>query len=244
VAADFIPLADYLRPRPARENAPPDAGKPDDGKVIPLPVRRVTDHPGVERVVKDPAAERVEEDPAVERVEEGRGVERLAGHGVAERGAREGAQSPAPTARCDAGATSRGEAACTSDTSSSRELVGVLREARVFRARLADACDEAAARLVRELAAQVLVRELRLAPCEIAELVARARERLPVLRVRVSPGDATRMHGTSNDVAALRDVPVIADDQLEDGDAILEVAGGVLDARLGVRLADVLEAFA
>jgi Flagellar assembly protein FliH len=188
VAADFIPLADYLRPRPARENAPPD-----DGKVIPLPVRRVAEDAVVERVAEDPDKERV---------------------------------------------------SCTSKTSASPELVDVLRDARVFRARLVDAFDEAAARLVRELAAQVLVRELRLAPCEIAELVARARERLPVLRVRVSPYDATRMHDVSSDAAASGDVSVIADEQLDDGDAILEVAGGALDARLGVRLADVLEALA
>ena len=189
MAADFIPLADYLRPRPARENVPPG-----DDKVIPLPVRRVAD------------------DPVVESTAE-----------------------PAPPDRA---------AACSSDAVPARELVDVLRDARVFRARLADAFDEAAARLVRELAAQVLVRELRLAPCEIAELVTRARERLPVLRVRVSPHDAIRMHGASGGSGALRDVSVIADEQLDDGDAIVELAGGALDARLGVRLADVLEVLA
>ncbi len=199
MAADFIPLADYLRPRPARDNAPPEAGKPDngkldDGKVIPLPVRRVVESTPVESAAQSAPSDDI---------------------------------SP-----------------CSSDVVPARELVDVLRDARVFRAHAADAFDEAAARLVRELAAQVLVRELRLAPCEIAELVARARERIPVLRVRVSPHDARRMHDASSGSVALHDVSLIADEQLDDGDAILEVAGGSLDARLGVRLADVLEAFA
>jgi hypothetical protein len=202
VAADFIPLADYLRPRPARKIA-----SHDDDNVIPLPVRRVA------------------EDRAVERV------------------AAEAVQSLEPTAGCDADA-SRGEVACAADTIPARELVDVLRDVRVFRARLADGFDEAAARLVRELAAQVLVRELRLAPCEIATLVTRIRERIPVLRVRVSPRDATRMRCASSGTAGTEGVPVLADEQLADGDAIVELAGGALDARLGVRLAAVLEALA
>ncbi|HTD37928.1 MAG TPA: FliH/SctL family protein [Candidatus Limnocylindrales bacterium] len=114
------------------------------------------------------------------------------------------------------------------------ELGAALRDARLFRARLADAFDEAVARLVRELAANVVMRELRLAPCDIAALVAQVRERAPVVRVRVAAGDVARVRG----------VPVVADDELAPGDAIAEVAGGALDARLGVRLAAVLEAFA
>ena len=117
---------------------------------------------------------------------------------------------------------------------SADELAAALREARLFRARVADALDEAVPRLVRELAANVLMRELRLAPCEIGALVAQVRERAPVVRVRVA----------SDDVARVRGVPVVADDELAPGDAIVEVAGGALDARLGVRLAAVLEAFA
>jgi flagellar biosynthesis/type III secretory pathway protein FliH len=39
-------------------------------------------------------------------------------------------------------------------------------------------------------------------------------------------------------------VAVVEDSALAAGDAIVELAGGVLDARLGVRLATVLEAFA
>lgn len=110
---------------------------------------------------------------------------------------------------------------------------GALRDARLFRARLADAFDDAVARLVRDLAADVLARELRLAPVEIATLVRRVLERAPVIRVRVAPADAGFVRG----------VPVLADPALAPGDAIVELGRGELDARLGVRLAAVLEAF-
>jgi hypothetical protein len=112
-------------------------------------------------------------------------------------------------------------------------VAGALRDARLFRARLADAFDDAVARLVRELAADVLARELRLAPCEIAALVRRVLQRAPVIRVRVAPAD----------VGFVRGVPVLADPALAVGDAIIELGRGELDARLGVRLAAVLEAF-
>lgn len=112
--------------------------------------------------------------------------------------------------------------------------VDALRDARLFRARLADALDAAVARLARDIAADVLVRELRLAPCDVAALVQHALNHAPVVRVRVAPGDVLRV----------RDVPVIADPALSEGDAIVELANGALDARLGVRLAVVLEAFA
>ncbi|MDB5073403.1 MAG: hypothetical protein JWM87_4514 [Candidatus Eremiobacteraeota bacterium] len=112
-------------------------------------------------------------------------------------------------------------------------IAGALRDARLFRARLADAFDDAVARLVRELAADVLARELRLAPAEIATLVRRVLERAPVIRVRVAPAD----------VGFVRGVPVLADPALAPGDAIVELGRGELDARLGVRLAAVLEAF-
>ena len=131
-------------------------------------------------------------------------------------------------------ATSAGAESPDAAGESPDDLDDALREARLFRARLADAFDEAVARLVRELATSVVMRELRLAPCEIGALVAQVRERAPVVRVRVAVDDVARVRG----------VPVVADDQLVPGDAIVEVAGGALDARLGVRLAAVLEAFA
>jgi hypothetical protein len=116
--------------------------------------------------------------------------------------------------------------------SGDEELVATVRDARLFRARLADAFDDAAARLLRELAASVLARELRTAPCELDALVARVRTRIPVARVRVAPADVARISG----------VPVTGDPALAAGDAVVEVAGGALDLRLGVRVAAVLEA--
>jgi hypothetical protein len=111
------------------------------------------------------------------------------------------------------------------------DVLAAARDARLFRARLADAFDDALARLVRELAADVLVRELRLAPCDLAALAQRVRERVPVVRVRVAPADAARDYG----------LPALADPALQAGDAVFELAGGALDARLGVRLAAVLD---
>jgi flagellar biosynthesis/type III secretory pathway protein FliH len=116
----------------------------------------------------------------------------------------------------------------------SAERSVVLREARLFRARLADALDEASARLLRELAADVVARELRLAPCDVARIVERVQRSGPVVAVRLNAEDA----------AHVTQLPVIVDDALQPGDAVLEVAGGTVDARLGVRLAHVLEAFA
>ena len=55
----------------------------------------------------------------------------------------------------------------------------------------------------------------------------------PVVGVRVATEDAT----------GLGDVPVVIDPSLRSGDAIVELSGGAIDARLGVRLAQVLEAF-
>ena len=178
MAADFIPLADYIRPRPPRPSSPPsedDAPRADN--VIPWPGRAPANDAVPER---EPAA-------------------------------------------CGEIAPAHAEAA--------------LRDARLFRARLADAFDDAAARMLRELAARVLVRELRLAPCELGRLVAEVRERAPAVRVRLSPRDAQRL-------CAIGEAPVVADGDLDDGDAIVELAGGALDVRLGVRLASVLEAFA
>ena len=114
------------------------------------------------------------------------------------------------------------------------EIASALRDARLFRARLADALDEAAGRLLRDLATDVLARELRLAPCDLARIVRRVGAGGPVVRVRVAPADSRRLTG----------VTVLPDSALSPGDAIVEVGGGALDARLGVRLAAVLEAFA
>ena len=114
------------------------------------------------------------------------------------------------------------------------DAAAAVRDARLFRARLADALDDASSRLVRELAAAVIARELRLAPCDVEAVVRDVLRLAPAVRVRLAPSEAARV----------ADIPVIADPSLEPGDAIVELAGGTIDARLGVRLATVLEAFA
>jgi len=115
---------------------------------------------------------------------------------------------------------------------SASEVREAVREARLFQARLADAFDATLARLLRDLATDVLARELRLGPCDLAALVARVLAGAPAVRLRVAEADA--------DVAAA--LPVVVDAALAAGDAIVELAGGALDLRLGVRLANVLEA--
>jgi hypothetical protein len=112
------------------------------------------------------------------------------------------------------------------------DVVEAAREARMFRARLADAFDDAVVRLVRELAVDVLARELRLAPCDVPAIARRVLERAPVVRLRVAPQDADSDFG----------LPIVVDPDLRAGDAVFELVGGALDARLGVRLATVLDA--
>ena len=112
--------------------------------------------------------------------------------------------------------------------------VQAVSDARLFRAALADALAHAAASLIRELASDVLARELNLAPCAMDALVARLLSdhfSASPLRVRISPHDRL----------ATNEFPVVIDDSLQPGDAILECANGAIDARLGVRLADVIE---
>jgi flagellar assembly protein FliH len=114
------------------------------------------------------------------------------------------------------------------------DIVAAVRDARLFRARLGDALEAATARLIRELASDVLARELKLAPCDVDALVRRVLERAPVVRVRVAPAD----------VAHVRAAPCVADPALAPGDVLVELNGGALDARFGVRLATVLDGFA
>jgi hypothetical protein len=142
------------------------------------------------------------------------------------------ADAPSPTQEPAAAPSVAEPGRCAADEPSRAEVLIAVRDARLFRARLADAFDEARERLLRELAAGVLARELRLAPCDLDALAQRVLADAPIVRVRVAPCD----------VAAIRGVAVLADAELAAGDAVFEVAGGALDARLGVRLALVLEA--
>ncbi len=113
------------------------------------------------------------------------------------------------------------------------EFAAALREARLFRAALADAADVLAGKLADALARAVLARELQLARADIAALAQRLCAEFAAdepLRLRVAPSDA------GFDCA----LPVSADPQLAPGDAILECRSGTIDARLSARLAHVL----
>lgn len=109
-----------------------------------------------------------------------------------------------------------------------------VRDARLFRARLADAFDHALATLLRELAADVLARELHLAPADVAAIARR-------LVQEHSAAGPVRVRVSAEDAAIPCDLPVVADPALRAGDAMLECPSGTIDARLGVRLADVLD---
>jgi flagellar biosynthesis/type III secretory pathway protein FliH len=115
----------------------------------------------------------------------------------------------------------------------------VARDVRLFRARLHDAFDSACDALLREFAYAVLGRELVLAPPDIAAIAARIikehRAAQP-LRMRVAPSDVSLLVQCANELP-----PLTCDPELSPGDAILELAGGAIDARLGVRLAALLE---
>lgn len=114
------------------------------------------------------------------------------------------------------------------------ESGAAIREARMFRAALADAFAALTVELVCDFAAAVLGRELRLAPPDIEQLarqiIAERRADEP-LSLRVCPADAL--------VAC--DLPVVSDPELQPGDAVLVCRNGDIDARLAVRLAQVLE---
>lgn len=91
--------------------------------------------------------------------------------------------------------------------------------------------------LLRAIAAEVLARELHLAPADVAAIaqrLAREHELDEPLALHVHPSDAR--------AAAVGTLPVIVDPALRPGDVVLRVREGALDAALGVRLAAVLEA--
>jgi len=116
------------------------------------------------------------------------------------------------------------------------EIVAAIREARLFRARLADALDAKLERLLAGIASEIVLRELRSAPAEIASIVAFIIQEYgaPPLCIRVAPADADALRPS--------DVRVVEDSTLDAGDAIVVFGTGEIDARLGVRLAAVLEA--
>lgn len=111
------------------------------------------------------------------------------------------------------------------------------RDVRLFHARLAEAVESAAERLLCDIACDVLARELQLAAVDIERIVDRALERYfteqPV-RIRVHPADAEGLRCA---------LPVVADPLLSRGDAVVELRDGCVDASLGIRLDTVLREF-
>jgi flagellar biosynthesis/type III secretory pathway protein FliH len=112
----------------------------------------------------------------------------------------------------------------------------VLAETRRFRAALAEALDRGVEALRRDVAIDVLGRELEMRDADIAAIVERARERYGgefPLRVRVHPQEAARL----SDVYC-----VLPDASLRRGDAVLELRCGEIDATFGARLQRLLDA--
>lgn len=114
----------------------------------------------------------------------------------------------------------------------------LLRDVRLFNARVTEALESAIEQLLCDVACDVLARELQLRPADIERIVDRTLQRFCAeepLRVRVHP----------EDVATLKSrIPAIADASLSRGDAILELRDGFVDASLGVRLQAVLRELA
>jgi flagellar biosynthesis/type III secretory pathway protein FliH len=118
------------------------------------------------------------------------------------------------------------------------DVEALLSEARRFRATLAEAVESSCGFLLREIAVDVVGRELDLCDADVTAIVARACERYAIdapIVVRVHPNDA--------DAVQLA-YPVVVDTALRPGDAIVEVSSGAIDARLGVRLDRVLKSLA
>lgn len=130
------------------------------------------------------------------------------------------------------------EVALRAIESGSHELGDALRETRRFRAALADALEAAREDLLRDFAADVLARELILAPADVEGVARRALERIyedeRPLQLRAHPADAGQLHAL--------EVPIVTDATLRRGDVVLELRQGSIDLSLGARLAAVLSA--
>jgi seryl-tRNA synthetase len=113
---------------------------------------------------------------------------------------------------------------------------GLLRDVRLFHASVIEGVEAAIETITGDIAAGVLGRELQLAPADIDAIVDRALQRYLAdepLRVRVHPDEA---------VGLSCGVPVVGDERLRYGDAVIELRCGSVDATLGVRFASVLRA--
>jgi flagellar biosynthesis/type III secretory pathway protein FliH len=144
--------------------------------------------------------------------------------------------TPAPTAEpacCDdIPAGTQVDARCEEPD----DLERALADARRFRAALLQALECAVAELRRDIAIEILGRELELRDADLAAVVARACARYgdasPV-RVRAHPAECALLPACYASVG---------DPALRRGDVVLEVREGEIDATLGARLQRVLDA--
>ncbi len=110
-------------------------------------------------------------------------------------------------------------------------IAAALSEVRRFRAALADALDAAIGELAREIAIDIVGRELHCAPVELRAIVQQARKRYGFdepIAIRAHPDDCEQLRSEA--------APVVADARLRRGDVVIEVATGTIDATLGARL--------
>lgn len=124
---------------------------------------------------------------------------------------------------------------CDCEQAALRDL---FRDIRLFRARIAEAVDDALEKITGDIAAQVLARELQLGSADIQAIAEAALRRYcdeEPLRVRVSPSDAGSIS---------LDCPIAIDANLRSGDIVIELPGGSIDATLGCRLDSVLRGVA
>lgn len=122
----------------------------------------------------------------------------------------------------------------TEPVEASDDELQLTRDIRLFHARVIESVEAAVETLVSDIAADVLGRELLLEPADIEAIVDRALQRFAAdepLRIRVHADDARRVNCG---------LPVVPDDRLRPGDAVIELRNGSIDASLGMRLATVL----
>jgi len=105
-----------------------------------------------------------------------------------------------------------------------------------LRARATEIVENEAEALLQQIAARVLVRELELAPADIAALCASVRDEwreAHPIRFRVAAEDMPRLTSLGELLEP--------DPSLPPGDLVVDLADGTLDLRLGTRLAAIID---
>jgi len=115
------------------------------------------------------------------------------------------------------------------------ECADVAARARRFRAGLCDALEAAVGTILPELARDVLGRELRLAPCDVASIVRAS-------LARHAGDDVVTIHAHRDDCPELEAARIacVGDDSLQRGDVILRLRSGTIDLQMSSRLDAVL----